>query len=113
MPIVQKLTAVVTTVDIGTPVELNGTPLGQGREALLFTPTLPLTSTIKLQTADNDPSTKDVPAEDSTQWTDVVTVTSADDFVQVVEGLKRFVRWNTTVLDADGPNVALYLVGRT
>lgn len=114
MPIVQKLTAVVTLVDIGTPLDLGKTQFGNGRNALLrITSALPLTSTILIQTATADPNTKAVPAEDSTLWTTICTLTSADDVVQEVKGLQRFVRWNTTVLDADGPDIVMYLEGLT
>lgn len=108
-----KITAVVTAVDIGPPIKLNTTSLqgGQGREALLHIPQAMLTATVKLQGA---PAQADgnAPEEASTEWTDVVTLTSASDVIQMVEDLPYWIRWNTTVLDADGPNIPIYLIGQ-
>ena len=113
MSILQTLTAVVTSVDIGAPVDSGKTQFGNGRNAILFLPTAILTSTVLVQTAPVNPNTKAVPAEDSDLWTTVATLTSADPAMQEVTGLQRFLRWNTTVLDADGPNVAIHLIGVT
>lgn len=112
MPMILEISAVVTSVDIGTPQALDQTPLlgGQGRNAILHIPTLPITSTVKLQGAGIDPTTGAAPVEGSSDWTDIVTITSASDPVQEIE-LPQFIRWNTTVLDADGPNVGMYLEG--
>ena len=96
MAILKKITATVTSVDIGTPADVGTTQFGNGRNALLRVPTLPLTSVFKLQTATNDPDTKAVPAEDSSLWTDLATLSSTSDTVQEVTGLQRWVRWNTT-----------------
>lgn len=105
-----KLTAVVTSVDIGTPVELNASPFmgGAGRNALVKIPVLPLTSTVKLQGAGN--SGDGIPAEGSSDWTDILTLTSASER-QYEISLPQYIRWNTTVLDADGPDVNIYLEG--
>lgn len=106
-----KLTAVVTSVDIGTPVECADTPLlgGAGREAKLLVPDLPITSTVKLQGAGRQADDA-APAEDSTEWSDIVTLTSASDKEQQIV-LPRWIRWNTTVLDADGPDVKVFIEG--
>lgn len=111
MTMLKKITAVVTSVDIGTPETLNSTPFmgGQGRKATLNIPVLPLTSTIKLQGAPKN-DTGAAPAEDSADWTDIVTITSASDQLQEIE-LPDYIRWNVTVLDADGPDVDLFLYG--
>ena len=112
------IAAVVTTVDIGTPVALNATPLlgsagaaNGGRKCKMRIPVLPLTSTCKIQTAPRiDPTTGIAPAEDSAFWTDLATLTSTSAQIQEVTP-DYYVRWNTTVLDADGPNVNVYLEG--
>ncbi len=108
----KTLNAVVTSVDIGTPVELDETPFlgGQNRNALLRLRALPLTSTVLVQGAGRDPGTKEVPAEDSAAWTTIATLTSASPIVQEIL-LPEFIRWNTTVLDEDGPNVVIDLEG--
>lgn len=111
-----KIDAVVTSVDIGTPIALNTTPLlgGAGREAKYSIPVLPLTSTVKLQGASkvsSDGLASHVPDEDSTDWTDLLTITSASDHEGEIADLPDYIRWNTTVLDADGPNVAIFLEG--
>jgi hypothetical protein len=112
MSIIKKIVASVATVNIGTPTDLGATPFGNGRNAILrCTSALPITSTLKLQTAPADPDTKAVPVSGSSLWTDLVTLTSASDVAQEVKGLQRFVRYNTTVLDADGPDITLYLEG--
>jgi len=110
MTMQQKITAVVTSVDIGTPIELNASPFmgGAGRNALVKIPVLPLTSTILLQGAGN--SGEGVPAEGSSDWSTILTITSASEQNQEIE-LPQYIRWNTTVLDADGPNVNIYLEG--
>ena len=108
---VQKLTAVVTSVDIGTPVALDATPLlgGAGKMGVLRIPVLPLTSTVKVQGAPKiDPDTGIAPVEGSSAWEDLATITSASDQVQEIE-LPDLIRWNTTVLDADGPDVDLFI----
>lgn len=108
-----EITAVVTSVDIGTPQACDTTPLlgGSGREAKLSIPVLPLTSTVKLQGAPLiDASTGIAPVEGSDLWEDIVTITSTSGQVQQIE-LPEQIRWNTTVLDADGPDVKLYLEG--
>lgn len=106
-----ELNAVVTSVDIGAPVTLNTTPLlgGEGKEALLRVPARPITATVLLQGAYRTQSGA-APAEDSPAWTTIATLTSASDSVQQIE-LPFYLRWNTTVADADGPAVAIYLEG--
>jgi hypothetical protein len=111
---IKKLTASVATVNISTPVDLKATPFGNGRNAILrITSALPITSTALVQTATADPDTKAVPASGSSLWTTVATLTSASDVEQEVTSLQRFVRVNTTVLDADGPDITMYLEGAT
>jgi hypothetical protein len=112
MTMIQTINAVVTSVAIGTPVELNATPFlgGQRRNAILRLRNLPITSTVLLQGASRDPGTKAVPASGSAEWTTIVTLTSASAPVQEII-LPEFIRWNTTVLDADGPNVVGDLEG--
>lgn len=108
-----EIQAVVTSVDIGTPVALDETPLlgGYGREGKYSIPVLPLTSTVKLQGAGNDPDTGIMPVEGSDLWEDLLTITSASDQVGQINDLPKYIRWNTTVLDADGPDVKVYLEG--
>lgn len=103
------LTAVVTSVDIGTPTALNTTPLlgGRGKKGILRIPVLPLTSTVKIQGATKDEYGRQ-PAEGDSLWTDIATITSASAQIHEIT-LPDFIRWNTTVLDADGPNVLFYV----
>ncbi len=112
MTMLKTLTAVVTSQDIGTPVELDESPFigGQNRNALLRLRALPLTATILIQGAGRDPGTKEVPAEDSEEWTTIATLTSASPIVQEIL-LPEFIRWNTSVADGDGPNVVIDLEG--
>lgn len=112
MSMIKKFSAVVTTVDIGTPFATLTTPFagGDGRKAILRLDNKPITSTVKLQGAPKDPGTKEVPAEDSTAWADIVTLTSASDTIQEI-ALPEYLRWNCTVLDADGPDIVMYLEG--
>jgi hypothetical protein len=110
MSMLKTLTAVVTSVDIGTPVDVNETPF-LSRKVIRRCRALPLTSTVKLQGANRDPGTKAVPAEDSTDWTDIESITSASAIVAEIGPLYEFIRWNCTVLDADGPNVVIDLEG--
>jgi hypothetical protein len=110
MSMLKTITAVVTAVDIGTPVECATTPNLTGRKVIRRLRALPLTSTVKLQGAPRDPGTKQAPAEDSTAWTDIETLTSASAIVGEIT-LPDFIRWNCTVLDADGPNVVIDLEG--
>lgn len=109
MAYITELTAVVTSTDIGTPTALDTSPLlgGKGRKGLLRIPVLPLTSTVKIQGATKD-SDGSQPAEDDALWTDIVSLTSTSDQVQEIE-LPDFIRWNCTVLDADGPDVKVYV----
>lgn len=111
MSMILEINAVVTPVDIGTPQSLDATPLlgGQGRNAILHVPELPITSTVLLQGAGKDADGA-APAEDSEDWETLATITSVSDPLQEIE-LPDFIRWNTTVLDADGPNVRMYLEG--
>ncbi len=107
----QKIQAVVTSVDIGTPIALAATPLlgGAGRNGILRCPVLPLTSTVKIQGAPLiDVDTGVAPAEDSDKWADLATVTSTSEHQSEIV-LPDFIRWNTTVLDADGPDVFFYV----
>lgn len=111
-----KIAAVVTSVDIGTPIALDKTPLlgGAGREGKYSIPVLPLTGVFTLQgapknTADGLPSR--VPAEDSTEWTTLLTVNASTDRVGEIADLPDYIRWNTTTADADGPDVVVYLEG--
>jgi hypothetical protein len=109
-----KITAVVTSVDIGTPVELDETPLlgGAGREAKYqFVSALPITSTVLIQGAGIDPDTMEMPVEGSGLWETLLTLTSASDLAGEIADLPQFIRWNTTVLDADGPDIELLLEG--
>ena len=107
-----KITVDVTTVNKGDGVALDRTPLlgGQGREARYRIPVLPLTSTFKLQGA---PRTANggIPAAADTSWTDLVTVTSASEVEGIIDDLPECIRYSTTVLDADGPDVLVYLEG--
>ena len=111
MPMLKTLTAVVTDVANGTPEKLNVSPFmgGQGRNAILNVPTLPLTSTVLLQ---GHPATATgaAPAGDSTGWATITTITSASARVQEI-ALPLWVRYRTSVLDADGPDVLLHLEG--
>lgn len=108
----QKIAADVTTVNKGAGIALDRTPLlgGQGREARYRIPVLPLTSTVKLQGA---PKTADgsVPGAADASWTDLLTITSASETEGLIDDLPECIRYSTTVLDADGPVVAIYLEG--
>lgn len=108
-----KLTVVVTSVDIGTPVELDETPLlgGQGRKAILRMPVNTVTGVFKLQGNSRDPDTKAVPAEDDSGWTDILSVAAATTVPTQEIELPEFIRWNVTTADADGPDVLVYLEG--
>lgn len=112
MPNIQSIPADVTTVNNGAAIALNKTPLlgGQGREAKYSIPVLPLTSTVKLQGA---PATASggVPAANDPNWADLLTITSASAQVGELADLPEFIRYSTTVLDADGPVVTIYLEG--
>lgn len=113
MPNIIEITAVVTSVDIGTPQEFMATPLlgGAGREALIHCPVLPLTSTVLIQGAPAiDASTGIAPVEGSSLWTTRATFTSSADQIQQIE-IDELMRWNTTVLDADGPDVKFVVQG--
>lgn len=107
-----ELTAVVTAVDIGAPVALDETPLlgGQGREGLLRLGSLPITSVILIE---GHPATADksTPAEDSEDWETIATLNSSSDPQQLINDLPAWIRWNTTTLDADGPDVKVYVEG--
>jgi hypothetical protein len=111
---IYELQAVVTSVDIGTPVAMDDTPLlgGWGREAKYHIPVLPLTSTVLIQGAPKiDPDTGIAPVEGSSLWETLLTLTSASDQDGQIDDLPYWIRWNTTVLDADGPDVKLILEG--
>lgn len=109
MSMQQKITAVVTSVAIGTPIELNATPFmgGAGRNAIVRIPVLPTTSTVLLQGAGN--SGDGVPASGSAEWTTLLTLTSASER-QYEIAIPQYIRWRTTVLAA-APNVEIYLEG--
>lgn len=107
-----KITADVTTVNKGDPIALDKTPLlgGAGREGILNIPVLPLTGVLKLQGAPAN-ATGAAPGASSTDWTDLVTIDSTSDQVQQIDDLPRWIRYSTTTLDADGPDVDMYLEG--
>lgn len=108
---VQKVTAVVTSVAIGTPVALDETPLlgGAGKKGILRCPVLPLTSTVLVQGAPAiDAATGIAPVSGSSLWTTLVTLTSASD-PQAEIDLPELIRANCTVLDADGPDVEFWV----
>lgn len=107
-----KLTADVETVNNGAAVHLNTTPLagGAGREAKYSIPALPITSTVLVQ-GHGALADKGTPATDSASWETILTITSASDAVGEIEDLPEWVRLRTSVLDADGPDVAVYLEG--
>lgn len=111
MTILSKLLAVVTSVDIGVPVAMDATPLlgGKGRNATFEAPVAPLTSTVKLQGAYKD-STGGMPAEGDAAWYDIHEFTATSDLMGEFE-LPDYVRWNTTVLDADGPDLDIFIRG--
>lgn len=106
----KTLTVDVTAVDIGTPERLNVTPLqgGQGREAMYHVPVLPLTSVFKLQGHDSPEA--DAPAENDAGWYDLATIDKDSEKMGEIR-LPAWIRWNTTTLDADGPDVLVYLEG--
>lgn len=112
MPNIIKLTADVTTVNAGAAVALRKTPLlgGEGREGKYSIPTLPLTSTVKVQGA---PATASggIPASNDPNWADLLTITSSSSQAGEIPDLPEYIRYSTTVLDADGPTVAIYLEG--
>ena len=109
---ITAITADVTTVNAGDAIPLNKTPLlgGHGREAKYSIPDLPLTATVKLQGA---PATAagGVPASNDPAWADLLTITSASPQAGELPDLPEFIRYSTTVLDADGPAVSIYLEG--
>lgn len=107
-----ELAANVQTVNNGAAVALDESPLlgGQGREGLLRLPVLPLTSTVLIQ-GHPAMADKSTPLEASTDWTTLATLTSASDQVQRIADLPDWVRYRTSVLDADGPVVNVYLEG--
>lgn len=108
------ITAAVTTVNNGDPIKLNTTPLagGHGREAKVHVPTRPLTSTVLLQghgeTANGNQA---APAADSAGWATIATI--EDDTAQLFElaDLPAWIRYRTSALDADGPNVIITIEG--
>ena len=106
---IQKIEAVVTSVDIGPAISLGKTPLlgGAGREAKYSLPTALLTATVLIQ----GNNAIEEPLEADAGWATLLTLTSASDLAGEIADLPRWIRWNTTVLDADGPNVELYLEG--
>lgn len=111
MSMLLTITADVTTVNNGASQRLDTSPFmgGQGRKAILRVPVLPITSTVLLQ---GHPITEDGldPSAASSGWATVVTLTSTSPTIQEVE-LPYHVRYRTSVLDADGPDVLLYLEG--
>lgn len=111
MPNIQKLTVVVTAVDILAPVRLNKTPLlgGQGREAKYSIPTLPITGVFKLQGHSSPEAT--APAEDDDGWTDLLTVNASAAQAGEISDLPGWIRANVTTADGDGPDVAVFLEG--
>lgn len=113
MASIQKITTDVTTVNKGAGIALSVTPLlgSASRKCKYRIPTLPLTSTVLIQTAPRvDSSTGAAPAAASTLWTTLLTLTSASEMFGEVTP-DYWVRYNTTVLDADGPAVLVYLEG--
>lgn len=111
-----NLNIVVTAVDIGAPVALNSTPLlgGAGREAKWSMPVLPITSVIKLQGATKvttDGLAGHAPVEASTDWYDIMTLDVNSKHEGEIADLPDYIRWNTTTLDADGPNIEFWLEG--
>lgn len=113
-----KLTVDVTAVDILTPVLLDKTPVagGAGREAIVRVPTAPLTSVFKLQGHDghginNGDGTWTPPAENDAGWADVATINATSEKIIEVADLPRWIRANVTTLDADGPDVLVYIEG--
>lgn len=107
------ITADVTAVAIGTPVAMDATPLlgGAGREARVTLEGLPITSTFLLEGAPTDAATGVVPVEGSALWTTLATLTSTSAAAFELADLPAHIRVNTTVLDADGPDVLIHLVG--
>lgn len=109
----QEINADVTTVNNGSAIALNETPLlgGAGKKGIVRCPVLPLTSTVLVQGAPRiDPATDAAPASDSSEWTTLATFTSSADQQQEIE-LPFYIRYRTSVLDADGPVVKLYVEG--
>lgn len=106
------ITASVATVNNGDPIHLNETPLagGHGREAKVHVPTRPLTSVVELQ-GHGETADKAAPAGASDGWETLATI--EDDTAQVFElaDLPAWIRYSTTTLDADGPDVAIVLEG--
>lgn len=104
----KQVVAVVSAVDIGPAIACDKTPFlgGAGRECGYSIPVLPITSTVLLQ----GNNAIDEPAEADTGWTTILTITSASQMEGEIE-LPSWIRWNTTVLDADGPDVAINLHG--
>jgi hypothetical protein len=109
MSMLKTLTAVVTTQDILAPVEIAATPF-LTRKVVRRLRALPLTSVIKLQGAPRDPGTKAAPAEDSTSWVDIETLSSSSATVAEITTYD-YLRFNVTTADADGPDVLVDLEG--
>jgi hypothetical protein len=108
-----KLTTDVTTVNKGAAVALSSTPLlgNASRKCFYKLNAAPLTSTCLIQTAPRvDSSTGAAPAAASTLWTTLLTLTSASELEGEITP-DYWIRYNTTVLDADGPAVLVYLKG--
>ena len=52
-----------------------------------------------------------IPGDADTSWADLLTITSASDQIGEIADLPECIRYSTTVLDADGPVVDIFLEG--
>lgn len=104
----------VTTVNVGDPIKLDKTPLagGHGREAKVHVPVLPITSVVELQghgvTEDNNQTAPDA---GSSGWDTLATIEDDTPHIFELADLPSWIRYSTTTLDADGPDVNIVLEG--
>lgn len=112
MTMLKRITADVTTVNIGTPEAMNATPHlgGKGRNAILEQLTPTITAVLLIEGAPKDASGNE-PAEDDESWTTIMTVGAAAAPQKIEFELPDFVRYNVTTLDSDGPDVDFLIHG--
>lgn len=117
-----KIVADVTTANIGDPIFLGRTPHGggAGRECKYQVLAPTLTAVVEIQGHNGHGEGGafgeiDPPAEDDSGWFTVLTFGAGEPALEDRSGeiadLPRWIRYETTTLDADGPDVVVVLEG--
>lgn len=112
MSMLKSVTANVQTVNKGAGVAFNASPFTPGKNCTVAPVAIPLTSVVNLETAPRfDPATGTTPAAASALWTVLHTYNSSSTLEPLEVTPDYWVRYNTTTLDADGPDVKFIFRG--